>query len=73
VIERFSIDPIILYHLGEQRSVGTVNGMLAYMHEVISSVHSYCLFTGWDLVTAGAIDEESFDDPYPRKMIHPGC
>ena len=40
------------------------------MHEVISSVHSYCLFTGWDLVTAGAIDEESFDDPYPRKTIH---
>ena len=51
----------------------TVNGMLTDMHEVISSVHSYCLFTGWDLVTAGAIDEESFDDPYPRKTIHPGC
>ena len=71
--ERFSINPIILYHLGEQRSVETVNGMLAYMHEVISSVHSYCLFTGWDLVTAGAIDEESFDDPYSRKTIHPEC
>ena len=71
--ERFSIDPIILYHLGEQRSVETVNGMLTDMHEVISSVHSYCLFTGWDLVTAGAIDEESFDDPYPRRMIHSGC
>ena len=51
----------------------TVNGMLTDMHEVISSVHSYCLFTGWDLVTVGAIDKESFDDPYPRKTIHPGC